>query len=148
MKKGQAAFEFLMTYGWALLIIGIVVGILYHLNIFTPGSYIKPQVFGFAGFMIEDWKLSGDGRFLIILRNEIDHDVEVQKVFIDKKLTATFSPGVQLAPGASGILSDIMTDKQGKPGISSYRLTAIIEYEDLITSKLHNDTGTFIGRFE
>ena len=36
MKKSQAAMEFLMTYGWAILIIMIVMAILFSLNIFNP----------------------------------------------------------------------------------------------------------------
>lgn len=34
MKKSQAAMEFLMTYGWAIMIIFIVVGSLFYLGIF------------------------------------------------------------------------------------------------------------------
>jgi len=34
MKKAQAAMEFLMTYGWAVLAITVVVGLLFTLGIF------------------------------------------------------------------------------------------------------------------
>ena len=34
MKKAQAAMEFLMTYGWAVLAIAVVVGLLFTLGIF------------------------------------------------------------------------------------------------------------------
>jgi len=35
-KRGQAATEFLTTYGWAVLILIIVIGLIYSLNIFNP----------------------------------------------------------------------------------------------------------------
>jgi len=35
-KRGQAATEFLTTYGWALLILAIVVGLLFAYNLFNP----------------------------------------------------------------------------------------------------------------
>ena len=35
-KKSQAAMEFLMTYGWAILIILLIVGVLFSLDIFNP----------------------------------------------------------------------------------------------------------------
>lgn len=41
MKRGQGAMEFLMTYGWAILVILIVLGALFYLGIFdfeTPNS--------------------------------------------------------------------------------------------------------------
>lgn len=39
-KKGQAAMEFLMTYGWAILAAVIVIGVLAAFGVFSPGSYI------------------------------------------------------------------------------------------------------------
>ena len=38
-KKGQAAMEYLMTYGWAILIVIIVAAALYALGIFNPATY-------------------------------------------------------------------------------------------------------------
>ena len=35
-KRGQAATEFLTTYGWAILILIIVIGLIVALNIFKP----------------------------------------------------------------------------------------------------------------
>jgi len=39
MKKGQAALEYLMTYGWAVLIIGIVAAVLYATGILNPETW-------------------------------------------------------------------------------------------------------------
>jgi hypothetical protein len=35
-KKGQAAMEFLMTYGWAILVVLIALGALFYLGVFSP----------------------------------------------------------------------------------------------------------------
>jgi len=35
-SKGQAAMEFLMTYGWAILIILVAIGALYFMGVFSP----------------------------------------------------------------------------------------------------------------
>jgi hypothetical protein len=35
-KKGQAAMEFLMTYGWAILVVLIALGALFYLGVFNP----------------------------------------------------------------------------------------------------------------
>ncbi|MAF36381.1 hypothetical protein CL622_04655 [archaeon] len=35
-KKGQVAMEFLMTYGWAMIIIVVAVAALWYLGVFTP----------------------------------------------------------------------------------------------------------------
>ena len=39
-KKGQAAMEFLMTYGWAILAAIIAIGVLAYFGVFSPGSYV------------------------------------------------------------------------------------------------------------
>ena len=38
-RKGQAAMEFLMTYGWAILAAIIAIGVLASFGVFTPGKY-------------------------------------------------------------------------------------------------------------
>ena len=43
-KKGQVAMEFLMTYGWAILIILIAVAALWLLGVFSPSTVNRCQV--------------------------------------------------------------------------------------------------------
>jgi len=38
--KSQAAMEYLMTYGWAILIIALVLGVLYSLGIMNPKNFL------------------------------------------------------------------------------------------------------------
>ena len=45
-KRGQAAMEFLMTYGWAILVVAIVFGVLaYYFNIGAPDTCKIDQPF-------------------------------------------------------------------------------------------------------
>ena len=44
--KSQSAMEYLMTYGWAILIIAIVLGTLYQLGVFTSASLTQRQTPG------------------------------------------------------------------------------------------------------
>ena len=39
-KRGQAAMEFLMTYGWAILAAVIVIAVLASFGVFSPSKYI------------------------------------------------------------------------------------------------------------
>ena len=47
-KTGQAAMEYLMTYGWALLVIVIVIAILLIMNPFSAPQSCKFDQIGFA----------------------------------------------------------------------------------------------------
>lgn len=39
-KRGQAAMEFLMTYGWAILAAVIAIGVLIYFGVFSPGRFV------------------------------------------------------------------------------------------------------------
>jgi len=52
--KGQNALEYLMTYGWAILIVIIVVGALYALGLTQPCKWVGTQVREFADFKVEN----------------------------------------------------------------------------------------------
>jgi len=57
-KKGQGALEYLMTYGWALLVIVIVVAALYAMGVLNPSSYAQNQCRTFQHFTFNDQKLN------------------------------------------------------------------------------------------
>ncbi len=38
-RRLQSAMEYLMTYGWAILVIAVVLGVLYSLGIFSPSNF-------------------------------------------------------------------------------------------------------------
>jgi len=61
MRKGQTAMEYLMTYGWAILIVIVVVAALYSMGVFTvsPGVPCSPC---FSYFAFVDY---ADGTLMI-----------------------------------------------------------------------------------
>ena len=58
-KKGQAAMEFLMTYGWAILVVLIALGALFYLGVFNPKTGNSYQVT--APFSAQDLKVDTTG---------------------------------------------------------------------------------------
>lgn len=48
--KAQSAMEYLMTYGWAILIIAIVLAALFALGVFSSGSFIGTSCIAASGF--------------------------------------------------------------------------------------------------
>jgi hypothetical protein len=67
MRKGQTAMEYLMTYGWAILIIMIVVVVLFYLGVFNLGSTISQCTFP-PGFTCVANKLqAGTSKLYLVL---------------------------------------------------------------------------------
>ena len=60
MAKSQTSLEYLMTYGWAILILIIVIGTLYALGLTQPCRWVGIQVREFADFKVENPKMTID----------------------------------------------------------------------------------------
>jgi hypothetical protein len=59
-KKGQGALEYLMTYGWALLVIVVVGAALFALGVLNPSTYTQKSCRGFNFFQYQDQRLATD----------------------------------------------------------------------------------------
>ena len=49
--KAQSAMEYLMTYGWAILIIAVVLGALFSLGVFSTGSFLSNACIPSSGYL-------------------------------------------------------------------------------------------------
>jgi hypothetical protein len=79
--KGQSAMEYLMTYGWAILIVIIVAAALYALGIFNPATYTGRVPTGFTTLGTPtDWDVASDGAFSIILNNRLASQITVYSI--------------------------------------------------------------------
>ncbi|MCL5433890.1 MAG: hypothetical protein M1538_02855 [Candidatus Marsarchaeota archaeon] len=57
-ERAQSAMEYLMTYGWAILIIAIVLAILFKLGVFSGASLTGTSCLGSPGFSCSNPVLS------------------------------------------------------------------------------------------
>lgn len=86
--KAQTAMEYLMTYGWAILIVIIVGAALYALGIFNPATYTQSTATGFQGFQIPagGWQYVGTtGVLTLQIKNMAAANIEITNV------TATYA---------------------------------------------------------
>lgn len=56
LKKGQAAMEFLMTYGWAILVVLAAIGALAYFGVFNMGGVLPDRCTTPVGFSCVDLK--------------------------------------------------------------------------------------------
>lgn len=92
-KKGQAAMEFLMTYGWAILAAIIAIGVLAYFGVFSPGKYVTGSAVVNPPFYVNAWNVQaladfdGDGTddgpgVTMELRNNGGEDYELFSVTV------------------------------------------------------------------
>lgn len=100
-KKGQSALEYLMTYGWAILIIIIVGGVLYYYGVFSPGKLVGESKVGFSKVQVDTWTIdTTNTELLFILENRAGKEINITTVEVKGATTETTNPYVVMSAGA------------------------------------------------
>lgn len=98
VMKGQGALEYLMTYGWALLVIVVVAAALFALGVLNPATYQQKRCNGFQYFTYVDQRLTASN-FTLQLQNS-NQVITLTQVSVAADTPATFT--VQDADGNFG----------------------------------------------
>ena len=93
-KKGQAAMEFLMTYGWALVVVLVAIGALAFFGVLNPGRFLPETCVLGPGFACDDFKITkdstganaNDNRIYITVRNGIGVPLDLFAVYVAKEV--------------------------------------------------------------
>jgi uncharacterized protein (UPF0333 family) len=80
-KRAQAAMEFLMTYGWAILVVLVVIGALAYFGILNPDTLLPEKCQIQMGLYCKDHLVTTDGTskgsILLALENGRGSDIMV-----------------------------------------------------------------------
>ncbi|MCL4372925.1 hypothetical protein M1384_02550 [Candidatus Parvarchaeota archaeon] len=155
-KRSQSALEYMMTYGWAILIIVIVAVILYSMGIFNPSSSVTFTSSGFSPFTISSSLCNNLGYKIAIIAGPIPNNanyITINKVFVTSATGANTTT-------ASYTLTNPVTLKSGQsatiliPNVACtaakvhYSLSAKIQYSYTASTlglQTINTTGTVAG---
>jgi len=73
--KAQSAMEYLMTYGWAILIIAVVLGALFQLGVFNSSSFLGTGCIAQPGFYCNNPVLSTSGVLTVTVGQDYRYNV-------------------------------------------------------------------------
>jgi hypothetical protein len=73
-KKSQSAIEFLTTWGWALLMILLIIVALGYLGLFSAWSYLPDECYLPAGIQCVAYKATHSG-VTIVLKNKMGYKI-------------------------------------------------------------------------
>jgi len=99
MKSGQSAMEYLMTYGWAILIVIVIISALYAMGVFNPQTSIACSPC-FSYFVFRDYS---DGTLL--LKNGYESIVNVT-VTTGSISATSFNPSDEITITGIGTIGD------------------------------------------
>ena len=91
-NKSQAALEFLTTYGWAFLVILIMIGTLAYFGILNPGKILPNRCNIGPEFECIDYQISATGNtFRLRLKNNAGEPITVQAITLDSETSTKFA---------------------------------------------------------
>jgi len=141
--KAQAAIEFLVTYGWAILGVMITVGVLSYFGIFNTQKYVNDVCYFGDQMTCEDYILHQDGWSSLTLRNNFGVPIDVTNVIVKSDYGTIACTGPWSTNIAAGNTFEVNCDMAS----SALTMNNKIKYSEIITfertgsSNLHNQTG-------
>ena len=90
-NKSQSALEYMMTYGWAILIIVIVAAVLYSFGIFSPSSSISATVTGFSNLGSVAAQCTANGVLRINLGDSTGYSINITSITAKDSSTGQIS---------------------------------------------------------
>ena len=155
-NSGQSALEYMMTYGWAILIIVIVAVILYSMGIFTPSSSVSFSSSGFSPFTVSSSSCNSIGYKIAVIAGPIPNNansLQITKVYVTSASGANTSSSVYTLPSPITLKSSqsavIIVPNVACNAINvKYSFSAIIQYTYNVPSigtQTINTSGTVAG---
>lgn len=146
MKRGQSAMEFLMTYGWAILVVLIAVGTLAYFGVLNPGAQVPETCIFFPGINCEDYKVDSDSVVLVILNGGGTDFENVYFTVVDTGACSGDSSNVEeLRDGEKKTFTINCTEKLEKNAL--FRKEVRISYTE-VNGLSHNRIGQLHTKVE
>ena len=145
LKKSQVALEFLMTYGWAILVVLVAIGALAYFGVLSPDKFLPSKCTLPAGMACIDHKAVATGAeegITIVVRNGMGFDATLVTVAISGctvDATGTIPNGAtaQFKPSGCGLTAG-----------SKYKGDVNISYTNADTSLTHKVQGEILTKVE
>ncbi|MBI2650686.1 hypothetical protein HYX04_05255 [Candidatus Woesearchaeota archaeon] len=144
-KKSQAALEFLMTYGWAILVVLVAVGALAYFGVLSPDKFLPAKCTLQAGLACVDHKATAT-ELTLRVQNSLGYDITVD----DVKATGCTPKGSQgiLANGAAAQWTLTGCTNSGSKYNGQANITYTTINVDGTTGIQHNSVGQVTTRVE
>jgi len=81
-KRGQAAMEFIMGYGWAILVVLVAVGALAYFGVLKPDKLLPRKCVIQPGIHCEDFKVQEDSA-TFLLKNALGKNMEILSIQVE-----------------------------------------------------------------
>ena len=145
MKRSQAALEFLMTYGWAILIVLIAIGALAYCGVLNPVRFMPRMCTFVPGISCDDFVVRADGTGALVLRNGFAKALTSVSLTMQSQPASCTSQSAYWVPGDLMVCSFTNLDTGNGESFSD---VVMLNYSFFGSILQHSDVGQIITRIE
>jgi uncharacterized protein (UPF0333 family) len=150
-KKAQTSVEYLLTYGWTVVIMGIALVALWQMDVFKTQPP-PPGCTGFEQVRPIDCKADNSEKKIgLVLTNEAGAKIELRSVSADIFNTACtnpYNPGVKPQLRAGQTIQVNVTGCTFNDVGEYYKADITIDYHNVVSQMDHNSVGECHGAVE
>ena len=148
-EKGQSAIEYIVTYGWMVIVLVSIVAVLFYLNVFNPANWMgsNNEITGTTTFSFLDFTIAPSGAVTLYMKSESPYRVNVTGIEIGgTNLTGLSpSPPFLMSPGQSRNVTGTSL-LSGATGDSFYNVKISLYYT-VDGGGEHTDSGIMSGKY-
>ncbi len=129
MKKAQAAMEFLMTYGWAILVVLLAIAALAYFGVLNPGKYLPssctfPQGLGCVESMVD----SSSNNVTLVIQNGMGQSLNSLNISVGGDCVGWTAGDGTLSDGEKELFNIHCTTPDGLVQDSKFKEDITIQY--------------------
>ncbi|MBW2991971.1 hypothetical protein KY345_02005 [Candidatus Woesearchaeota archaeon] len=140
-RKAQAAMEFLMTYGWAILVVLAAIGALAYFGVLAPDKFLPEKCMMPPGIACLDGKVTTT-QIEMIMQNSMGKDITVNSISVGN---CSISPNMTFANGDRDTFT--IACSTGAAG-SKYKGDIAFDYTTRDSGMQKVTYGTIVGKIQ
>ena len=150
-RKSQAALEFIMTYGWAILVVLVAIGALAYFGVLSPDKFLPSKCTLQSGIACLDHKATA-ASLVLSVQNSLGRDITIDRITAQQctaqgtgvLLSGSVNPPGTMSNGAQATFTFVCVNS----GSSKYNGPINITYSIVDTQIQHVNQGQVTTRVE
>jgi len=151
-KKGQAAMEFLMTYGWAILVVIAAIAALAYFGVLDPSRLLPEKCEFPAGLdCVDKPSIDTDASTVqMAMKNNIGFSMEILDVSTSSSMSGcelgnwSTNDADNIVPNNAGFILTLVCNNTISSG--KFDETVTVQYNNTETGLIHNAVGVLRGK--
>ncbi len=151
-KRGQAAMEFLMTYGWAILVVLVVIGALAYFGVLSPDTLLPEKCTLPVMLNCKDWRVDQTtSTIALTIQNGAGRDLNVYGVNVTGDtlgVNGCYDDTYRVLKNGESITTSTSLCTYSAKGRSKDRYKIVITYSNADSSTNHTVDGELLAKAE